>query len=51
MLQRMAEQDEGRRGLPATRVVQAIAREGQTPAGEQLDEKSISRIRLNSILE
>ena len=47
----MAEQDEGRRGLLATRVVQVIAREGQTPVGKHLDEKSISRTRLNSILE
>ncbi len=51
MLQRMPEQDEGRRELPATRVVQVIAGEGRTPAGEHLDEKSISRTRLNLILE
>src|SRR3954469_13636672 len=49
--QRIGQQGEGRRGLPAARGVEMVARKRRTPVGEHPDEPSTGKVRLHVILE
>ena len=48
--QRIDEQGEGRRGLPAARVVEVVARKGRAPVGQHPDEPPLGKMRLHLVL-